>query len=465
MSEISLEERAGIIVRKLINAFEKKEGVFSDTKELLENQIPKGVEPNSKEHANFLFYLISQDHGTKSSKLYERAKKIYLQNPDNFQPNVIIKKYLSPDDEQLINFLGEFGVRYPRNSAKYWFKNSEILVEKYDSDARNIFVSSDSKLILNAIKKFHGFGPKLSGLLFRVFIGIGLSRPSNIEESNFPTDIHDTRIAAYTQISDIPTDINESNYSPYVKKAEKIWKEACYSERLNWLQVDRALWILGSKGCVTKRHSDCPIKDYCVKGDESEYQMKALFVNFEGIDNSGKTTLIKDIKKIYEDKLPVYVTYELTTDVGKLALKKLKKNDMSYYEKVLLFAADRVIRFEKNLKKVLEKRCLIISDRWIYSAIAYRSAENRALKDYVESVNNIFLKPDINFYIDITPEESERRGIINDKNNYTVSHLKKVRKEYLSIVNEYNLILIDGMRDYEKVKNDIITRIQESVTV
>ena len=105
MSEISFEEKTGIIVRKLINAFEKKEGVFSDTKELLENQIPEGVEPNSKDHANFLFYLISQDHGTKSSKLYERAKKIYLQDPDNFRPNIIVKKYLSPDDELLLNCL------------------------------------------------------------------------------------------------------------------------------------------------------------------------------------------------------------------------------------------------------------------------------------------------------------------------------------------------------------------------
>lgn len=465
MSEISFEKRAGSIVRKLITAFENEEGVFSDTKELLENQIPNGVKPKSKEHANFLFYLISQDHGTKSSKLYERAKKIYQENPDNFRPNIVVKNYLSTEDEQLIKFLEELGVRYPKNSAKYWYRNSEILVEKYNSDVRNIFISNDSKLILNTIRNFYGFGPKLSGLLFRVFIGIGLSNPSNIEESNFPTDIHDTRIAAYTNIADIPLDVNESSYSPYVKKAEKAWKEACFNENLNWLQVDRALWILGSKGCVTKRHSDCPIKSFCIKGNEQENQERALFVNFEGIDNSGKTTLINDIKEFYKGKLPVYITYELTTDVGKLILKKLKRNNISNYEKVLLFATDRIIRYEKDLKKVLNQRCIIISDRWVFSAIAYRSAEDISLKDYVISVNNIFLKPDISFYIDITPEESERRGIINDKNNYSASHLHNVRKEYLRIVNEYNLVFIDGMRDYEKVKKDIITKIKENITV
>ncbi|KKL58049.1 hypothetical protein LCGC14_2229250 [marine sediment metagenome] len=37
-------------------------------------------------------------------------------------------------------------------------------------------------------------------------------------------------------------------------------------EEINWLQIDRALWILGSKGCANKRHFDCPIKDDCLKG-------------------------------------------------------------------------------------------------------------------------------------------------------------------------------------------------------
>jgi hypothetical protein len=78
--------RAREIVRVLLSSFENKEGVFSDTKELLENQIPPQVNYKSKQHANFLFYLISQDHGTKSSKLYERAKKQYIEFPEYFDP-------------------------------------------------------------------------------------------------------------------------------------------------------------------------------------------------------------------------------------------------------------------------------------------------------------------------------------------------------------------------------------------
>ncbi len=293
MSETIYNERSRNIVRKLIFAFENKDGVFSDTKELLENQIPIGVIPKSKEHANFLFYLISQDHGTKSAKLYERAKKLYSQNPDNFHPVKILQNNISPESEKLISFLSEFGVRYPKNSAKYWFRNSEILKEKYDADARNLFISQDAKEILQTIKKLHGFGPKLSGLLFRVFVGVGISKPANIDQANFPTDIHDTRIAAYTNIADIPTNVTENTYSPFVKKAESVWKYACDIENLNWLQVDRALWILGSKGCVTKRHSDCPIKEFCIKGDEINKKENRFLSIWKELIIVGKLHLLK----------------------------------------------------------------------------------------------------------------------------------------------------------------------------
>lgn len=262
------------IVNVLLSSFENKEGVFSDTKELLENQIPPTVQYKSKQHANFLFYLISQDHGTKSSKLYERAKKLYVDFPENFDPKSVVERFGSEKNQDLLAFIKLLAVRYPNNSAKYWHRNSLILVDQYKSDARNIFRSNDGPEILRRIKEFHGFGPKISGLLFRVFVGIGLTSPNKVDEVGFPTDIHDTRIAALTKIVDIPEDITEANYSPFVKIAQNAWQQACKDENINWLQLDRALWILGSKGCVNERHYDCPIKSYCLKGAQIDFTKK-----------------------------------------------------------------------------------------------------------------------------------------------------------------------------------------------
>ena len=261
------DPRTGQIVRALRDAFESRRGVFSDIKELLENQIPEGVALQSRQHANFLFYLISQDHGVKSAKLYERAKGLYGQQPQCFDPLAITKTFAGEDDPKLVEILRTLAVRYPVNGAKSWYRNSVTLCRDYGCDARQLFDSKDARTIMTAIRELHGFGPKTGGLLFRVFVGTGMASPSNIEDVDFPTDIHDTRIAAFTRIADVPTTVTEKTYMPYVRAAERAWKSACLAEGADWLQVDRALWILGSKGCARDRHYDCPIKHFCINGN------------------------------------------------------------------------------------------------------------------------------------------------------------------------------------------------------
>ncbi len=256
------------ITAVLLSAFERHDGVFSDTKELLENQLPEGVVPLSREHANFLFFLISQDHGVKSAKLYERAKELYFKNPSLFDPSYITSLYPPNHEDGPVEVLKSLAVRYPRNGARSWLSNSYALSSKYNSDARNIFHDANSIEVMRRIRSLLGFGPKTGGLLFRVFVGLGIYRPSSTDEIPFPTDIHDTRIAALTGIASIPTNVTEADYMPYVKLAERVWREACKMESIDWLQVDRALWILGSKGCARERHSDCPIRQYCNLGKD-----------------------------------------------------------------------------------------------------------------------------------------------------------------------------------------------------
>lgn len=90
---------------------------------------------------------------------------------------------------------------------------------------------------------------------------------------------------------------------------------------------------------------------------------------------------------------------------------------------------------------------MILFDRYYHSAIAYRMAEG-INKEWVMTLNSVFKKPDIGFYIDITPEESVKRNI-NTKFNIIapVEHLSKVRNAYLSFLEEENLIYIDGMQE------------------
>ena len=60
------------------------------------------------------------------------------------------------------------------------------------------------------------------------------------------------------------------------------------------------------------------------------------------------------------------------------------------------------------------------------------------------------------------PEESVNRNIDTKFNiKSSVEHLGKVRKAYSSILNENNLIYIDGMKPIEQIFNEVLQKLEE----
>jgi len=262
-------ERAEIVVKQLLQAFENKYGIFDDTSDLLEFQIPLGVQPTSLEHARFLFYLISQDYGTKSARLYAKAKDLYARNPQIFDPEYIVNNYANANDPKLAEDTGvQLSTRFPKETAKRWYGNSEKLLKEFAGDPRKIFTSdSDARIVFKHIRSFGGFGPKIGGLLLRTFLGCKFAKLNHVEEVLVPVDVHDSRIAFYTGA--VKTASGESrveDYHEYAPQIQHLWTNACNSAGLDWLQVDRALWLLGSRGCVNLRCVECRLSDLCWKG-------------------------------------------------------------------------------------------------------------------------------------------------------------------------------------------------------
>src|ERR1035437_4866113 len=106
-------DKAEEVINRLNIAFKEKWGILSETDDLVENQIPDNIEYLSKEHALFLFYVVVNDHGMKSSRLYNAAKSLYNENPSLFDPEYVVRFYTSEFDEQLINHTGiRLGTRY-----------------------------------------------------------------------------------------------------------------------------------------------------------------------------------------------------------------------------------------------------------------------------------------------------------------------------------------------------------------
>jgi|MGYP000068340438 dTMP kinase len=171
-----------------------------------------------------------------------------------------------------------------------------------------------------------------------------------------------------------------------------------------------------------------------------------MLVIFEGLDNCGKTTLVQMIKEYYMKlDIPVEISKEFETNIGKELKQMAKAGTLDPILKAYLFATDRYIRM-KNITNDDFKEKIMLFDRYVPSALAYRMAEG-VDKNWVANINSIFPKADLGFFIDITPEESIRRNTDTKFNiKASAEHLAKVRNAYLSIINENNLIHVNGMQ-------------------
>jgi dTMP kinase len=196
---------------------------------------------------------------------------------------------------------------------------------------------------------------------------------------------------------------------------------------------------------------------------------QGLLVAFEGLDNSGKSTLIQRLARRFNSELiPSTMTRELTTSVGKLAIKYIKRG-ASPKMKALLFAADRLERQLKDVEPALSAGKIVFADRWFFSALAYRLAETdgqgqKEMENYVKGVNRYNLKPNLTFFIDITPAESIKRGRPIGKNNYTSSFLQKVRTSYLHIFSDSKTIILDGKLSLHELEDNICKLIKSKLS-
>ncbi|NVM17868.1 MAG: dTMP kinase [Candidatus Lokiarchaeota archaeon] len=162
----------------------------------------------------------------------------------------------------------------------------------------------------------------------------------------------------------------------------------------------------------------------------------SIFIVLDGIDGSGTSTHSKLLAGFLSLKgLNVYITQEPSnSDIGKLLRTYLKDDRIPASTDALLFAADRVIHFENEIKEKLEEGYIVISDRYIESSIAYQSSQSEKLTiDWVKDLNKFAGKPDLTIILDIDPKLSiaRKHHKVLDKFEDT-SLLEKVRQVYLN---------------------------------
>jgi len=142
----------------------------------------------------------------------------------------------------------------------------------------------------------------------------------------------------------------------------------------------------------------------------------SYFIGIEGIDGSGKTTLVKNLSKYFISRKinNIYFSKEPgNSPIGK-AHRELSLMDNVYpYSAALISTADRYFNMPSILDK-LNHGFIVISDRYFISGLAYHAAENVSFEDY-SFLNRKVVKPNIYFFLDINLKTALKRKISSDK--------------------------------------------------
>ncbi|MBU1219377.1 dTMP kinase [Myxococcota bacterium] len=185
--------------------------------------------------------------------------------------------------------------------------------------------------------------------------------------------------------------------------------------------------------------------------------MQGKFIAVEGIDGSGTTTFINNVKIILEKEgYRVHVTCEPSSHpAGKYIRERLQdhKSDNTIF--ALLFAADRLIHYREEIVPALNNGFIVISDRYKISSFAYQGVTEDL--QWVKLLNSKAPDPDLTLFIDVDPQEGDRRITKRGATRDVLENLSfqgKVHQLYLNLVKSFpEVITLDGNAEPDILAN------------
>ncbi len=141
------------------------------------------------------------------------------------------------------------------------------------------------------------------------------------------------------------------------------------------------------------------------------------FIVFEGLDGSGKSSLMSAFEVELKSKtLPVVRTREPGgTLLGDQIREMILRTDgpaPTPRTELLLYEASRAQHVDQVIKPALQKNSWVLCDRFSASSIAFQAGGREISEEWVERLNEFAtgnLLPDLTVLLDLSVDESRRR--------------------------------------------------------
>ena len=192
------------------------------------------------------------------------------------------------------------------------------------------------------------------------------------------------------------------------------------------------------------------------------YKKKPFFIVFEGVEGCGKSYQSKKLfKKLKENKIDSILTREpggtkSSELIRNLILKdyfsKNSKEKFDKYTDTLLYLAARNEHIINKIKPALQKKKVVICDRFTDSTLAYQVYGKKVDRNFINNIHKKILgdlKPNLVFVLKVSEKSSRarlrKRKTKNRYDNFAKSFYTKAQKSFIKIArNKKNYFILES---------------------
>ena len=193
--------------------------------------------------------------------------------------------------------------------------------------------------------------------------------------------------------------------------------------------------------------------------------MQPLFISFEGLEGSGKSTQVGLLgSKLKEEGYEIVVTREPGgTRIGEL-IREITHGrdnvDLTGVTEAYLMAASRAQHVREIIKPALDAGKIVVCDRFLDSSLAYQGYGRELGEEIIWQLNTLAIEevlPDLTFFLDVSPEVGfERRNGAKKIDRLDLQQkdfYERVYEGYKQLAEKYKerFVTIDGTKSVEEV--------------